>query len=344
MAAEKAKRALSSGNSTDIAVDSIGKTDMKKGKDFKCILTRKQFELLNRGAFLRCMDTVKRVMKDGNANIEDIDQVVLVGGSTRIPKIQELLSDYFQGKTLCKQLNPDEAVAYGAAVQGAILNGKRTNMKDLLLVDVTPLSLGIETTGRVMSVIIPRNTSIPVVKTQTYTTEANYQTSIDVCVYEGERARTDKNNLLGKFTISGIEKAKRGEPKIDVSFSLDSNGILNVQAKDQTTGAEARIEIENRSRSSNADIDRMIKEADKFRREDEQRLRKVDAVNALESTIAEVLEEAEGHSDALMGEQLIAEATTCQDWLDEHADSAKASEINNKKRDLERTVQRLQKK
>merc|ERR1719424_2577051 len=186
----------------------------------------------------------------------------------------------FEGKPLCKALNPDEAVAYGAAVQGAILSGRRNAATDnLLLMDVTPLSLGIETTGRVMSVIIPRNSAIPCVKTQTYTTEANYQTKVDISVYEGERLKSDENNLLGEFTISGIESAKRGEPQVEVTFSIDSNGILKVEARDQKTGAQANISISSRSRATTEEIDKMVAEAAKFNEEDKERVKKIEMKN-----------------------------------------------------------------
>jgi molecular chaperone DnaK (HSP70) len=204
----------------------------------------------------------------------------------------------------------------------------------MLLMDVTPLSLGIETTGRVMSVIIPRNTPIPTVKTQTYTTEQHYQTEIDVCVYEGERTRTDQNNLLGQFTISGIERAKRGEPKIDVSFELDSNGILKVSAKDQTTGASAHIAIERSGRSTDADIERMVKDAEKYRREDEERLKKVEACNDLEALIAEVQQLALDSTDANKSSALETAAGETAGWLEEHGEEAKVSEIKMKKTKL----------
>lgn len=239
-----------------------------------------------------------------------------------------------------KSVNPDEAVAFGAAVQGAILNGRRNDKTDnLLLMDVTPLSLGIETTGRVMSVIIPRNTPIPVTKTQTYTTEANYQTKVDISVYEGERLKSDENNLLGEFTISGIESAKRGEPQVDVSFSLDSNGILNVVAKDQTTGSEAKIEIANRSRVTSDEIEKMVEDAAKFKREDQERIRKVEAKNELEATIFEVLDIAKGLEDVKLADVLSEAADKEQVWLDDNYDDAKASEVALRRRQLARRIE-----
>jgi len=286
---------------------------------------------------------VKRVLKDAKLKNTEIDEIVLVGGSTRIPKIQELLQEAFNGKSLCKSVNPDEAVAYGAAVQGAILSGQRNaKTKDLLLLDVTPLSLGIETTGRVMSVIIPRNTPIPCVKMQTYTTEQNYQTKVDVAVYEGERLKSDENNLLGEFTISGIESAKRGEPQVDVAFGIDSNGILLVTAKDQKTGASAKIEIANRSRASNEDIERMVQEAEKYKKMDQQRIQKIEARNELETAINQVLEVAErlGNGEKKLAQILRDAAEKEQAWLDDgEAENAKISDITKRRRDLQRRIQ-----
>ena len=293
-AAEKAKRELSNGQTADIKIE-----ELQTGFDFSYRMTRQKFNDLNKDFFLRCIDTVKHVMKDAKMKVEDINEVVLVGGSTRIPKVQELLSKYFNNKELCKSVNPDEAVAYGATVQAAILSGVRNKAtKDVLLMDVTPLSLGIETVGRVMSVIIPRNSSIPTVKTQTYTTESDFQTAVDVAVYEGERLKTEGNNLLGQFTIKGIEKAKRGEPQIDVSFGIDSDGILTVSAKDQKTGAIAQIEIKNRSQMNKEQLDKLVAEAEKYKKEDEERLKATEAKNEFERVILEVLDVVQNLQDS----------------------------------------------
>jgi heat shock protein 1/8 len=334
-ACEAAKRALSEANSSEIRVDAL-----MGNHNFKFNLTRQKFEQLQISKFTMCMETVRHVLKDAKMKPAEIDDIVLVGGSTRIPKLQEMLREMFDNKQLCKALNPDEAVAYGAAVQGAILNGKRSSKTDnVLLMDVTPLSLGIETTGRVMSVIIPRNTPIPCVKTQTYTTEHNYQTKVDIPVYEGERMKSDENNLLGEFAITGIESAKRGEPQIDVAFSLDSNGILTVTAKDQKTGSVAKIEIANRSRASNEDIEKMVAEAEQFRMEDQERTKRIESKNEFEALIYEAIEMADSMDDAKLGKILRDAAVKDQDWLDENADSAKLSELNLRKRTLNRRLQ-----
>jgi L1 cell adhesion molecule like protein len=335
-AAEKAKRELSNSTSTEINIEAY-----VKNKPFRTKVHRSQFEKVNQHHFQVCLDTVKKVMKDSKLKNDQIDEVVLVGGSTRIPKLQDMLQSYFGGKELCRALNPDEAVAYGAAVQAAILSGERNaKTDDLLLMDVTPLSLGIETTGRVMSVIIPRNTPIPCVRTQTYTTEHNYQTQVDVAVYEGERPTSDGNNLLGEFTISGIERAKRGEPQIEVSFSLDSNGILDVKAIDTKTNAKAEIQIANRSSTSDADIKRMVADAERYRKADEARIKKIEAINELEAVVLEAIEladEMESSNPKLSG-IIRAAAEKENQFLEEVEDDITAADINLRKRALERRM------
>jgi len=241
-------------------------------------ISRAQFEKLNDAAFQRCLDSVKRVLEDAKVGKDDVDEVVLVGGSTRIPKVQSILQDFFNGKALCKSVNPDEAVAFGAAFQGAILSGVRDKaMSQLILVDVTPLTLGIETEGKVMAKVVPRNTSIPCTRTKEFTTVEDYQTEVLLKIFEGERGITDANHLLGEFTINGIERAKQGIPKIDVTFEINASGMLSVCATDKATGATANVTIKNDvGRHSQEDIDRMIADAEARKAEDDERVKEVE--------------------------------------------------------------------
>eukprot|EP00668_Euglena_longa_P041058 GGOE01054028.1.p1 GENE.GGOE01054028.1~~GGOE01054028.1.p1 ORF type:complete len:709 (+),score=272.03 GGOE01054028.1:34-2160(+) len=270
-ACERAKRMLSSAVSADVEIT-------VNGEEYSASISRATFEKLNGPLFERCLASVKRVLEDAKVSRDQVDQVVLVGGSTRIPRVQELLQEYFNGKQLCKSVNPDEAVAYGAAVQGAVLSGVRDHaMNALILVDVCPLTLGIETEGRVFAKVVPRNTSVPCSRTREFTTVEDFQTSVDVRVFEGERSITDGNHLLGEFVISGIERAKRGVPKIDVTFEINVSGLLTVTARDQTTGANAKIAIQNdRGRHSQEEVERMIAEAGRMRLQDEQRVREAE--------------------------------------------------------------------
>jgi L1 cell adhesion molecule like protein len=329
-AGEEAKRMLSAAVSASVEVE-----DITPGKDFTYTLSRALFEKINAAFFNRTMATVDSVVTEAGISEEDINDIVLVGGSTRIPKIQAMLSARFGGKDLCKSINPDEAVAYGAAVQGAVLSGARdATTNSLLLVDVTPLSLGIETEGKVMSVLIKRNTPIPASHKKSYTTVHDYQQSVDIPIYEGERSCVDGNNLLGDFTISGIERAKKGVPKIVVSFDIDSNGILSVTARDDVTGSENSVQIKNRGRLDPEEIERMVKDAQKFEKEDAARLEVLEARADLESLIYSASEAVTSDRASAGLEKALSETQTWFEMVD--ASSVSLQEVNNYRMKLQR--------